>query len=61
MIDVLLCNASVQDGTGVQDFAVDQGKLVARGVKLDYPAVLKIDLQGRLLIPGFVESHVHQP
>jgi cytosine deaminase len=59
MIDVLLCNASVQDGTGVQDFAVDQGKLVARGVKLDYPAALKIDLQGRLLIPGFVESHVH--
>ena len=59
MIDLLICNASVQDEPGLFDFAVDQGLIVERGVSLDYPATRQFDLEGRLLIPGFVESHLH--
>jgi cytosine/creatinine deaminase len=58
MIDLLLRNATL---TGLDriDLAVDRGVLVDRGEGLDYTAAEKFDLDGRLLIPGFVESHVH--
>jgi cytosine/creatinine deaminase len=59
MIDLLLRNASIQDSQEHFDFAVDRGIVVERGVGLSYPASCTIDLGGRLLIPGFVESHVH--
>ena len=59
MIDFLLKNACVQDSQTLLDFAVDEGVLIDRGVGLDYPANHEIDLQGKLLIPGFVESHLH--
>jgi cytosine deaminase len=59
MIDLLLRNASVQDSPGQIDLAVDHGVIIDRGVELDYSAACTFDLKGRLLIPGFVESHVH--
>lgn len=59
MIDLLLRNASVQDSPGQIDLAVDHGVIIDRGVELDYPAACTFDLKGRLLVPGFVESHVH--
>jgi cytosine deaminase len=59
MLDLLLHNASIQDSREHLDFAVDHGILVERGVCLNYPAACEIDLNGRLLIPGFVESHLH--
>jgi len=59
MIDLLIKNASVQDTQGLFDFAVDHGILIERGVGLNYSAVKQIDLDGKLLIPGFVESHLH--
>ncbi|OGO34361.1 MAG: hypothetical protein A2W35_19655 [Chloroflexi bacterium RBG_16_57_11] len=59
MIDLILHNASVQDSQEHLDFAIDQGVLVESGAGLNYPAAHVLDLGGRLLIPGFVESHVH--
>ncbi len=59
MIDLLIRNAHVQDQPGRLDFAVDSGMIIERGTGLDYPAAREIDLDGRLLVPGFVESHVH--
>jgi cytosine/creatinine deaminase len=59
MIDLILHNASVQDSQGHLDIAIDHGLLVDRGIGLSYPASQQLDLGGRLLIPGFVESHVH--
>lgn len=58
MIDLLIKNATL---TGVDrlDIAVDQGNIINRGPALDYKAEQEFDLNGRLLIPGFVESHVH--
>ncbi len=59
MIDLLLRNARLQDGRGLIDLAVDKGVFIDRGVNLDYPARGEVDLQGRLLVPGFVEPHAH--
>ncbi len=59
MIDLLLRNAAVSDASGRLDVAVDGGQIIACGASLDYPARQEIDLRSALLIPGFVESHVH--
>jgi cytosine deaminase len=59
MIDLLLVNATLPDGTGGMDLAVDGGRILARGPGLDFPARRRLDVGGRLLIPGFVESHLH--
>jgi cytosine deaminase len=58
MIDYLLRNVTL-NGDNRLDFAVDSGEIIDRGPALDYPTGEVIDLSGRLLIPGFVESHVH--
>ena len=59
MIDLLLRNATLQDGSVDVDVAVDAGVIIDRGADLTYATRQAVDLQGRLLIPGFVESHVH--
>jgi cytosine deaminase len=59
MIDLILRNANLQDGTEHIDVAIDDGVLIDRGPELDYPARQELDLKGRLLIPGFIEPHVH--
>lgn len=59
MVDILLRNASIQDCQEQVDIAVERGMIVGRGRNLGLPADLEIDLKGRLLTPGFVDSHVH--
>jgi cytosine deaminase len=59
MVDLLIRNASIQDCGEQIDIAVDGGRIVSRGKDLSLPSNLEIDLKGRLLIPGFVDSHVH--
>jgi cytosine deaminase len=58
MIDLLLRDVTL-DGAGRMDIAVEGGIIVDRGPRLEYEARQEFDLKGRLLIPGFVESHVH--
>ena len=58
MIDLLLRNATLT-GSDRLDLAVHEGVIVDRGPGLEYTAVEVLDLDGRVLIPGFVESHVH--
>ncbi len=45
----------VEDGLLV----VDQGRVVSAGPYRDLPNVDTVDLRGRLLMPGFVDAHVH--
>lgn len=59
MIDLLLRDATLANGSRHIDVAVDAGVIIDRGANLAYAARQAVDLQGRLLIPGFVESHVH--
>lgn len=45
---------------GVADVLIDQGKIVAVGAKLQAPAgCATIEAQGLLVLPGFVDLHVH--
>ena len=59
MIGALIRNATIPGSLEYQDFAIDGGVILQRGPRLEYPARLEIDAGGRLLIPGFVESHLH--
>ena len=58
MLDLLLRNGHIA-GRGLVDLAVDGGRIVDQGSRLTVPARREIDLGGSLLMPGFVESHVH--
>jgi dihydroorotase len=45
---------------GVADVLIDAGRIVAVGPQLKSPAgATKIDAKGRLVLPGFVDLHVH--
>jgi len=59
MVDLLLRNAVVQDRDSMVDVAVDGGIILAVALGLEMGARQEIDLGGRLLVPGFVEPHVH--
>lgn len=59
MIDLVLRNAHIEGEATLLDLAVDNGVIVDRGPDLDHVARQEINLGGRLVIPGFVESHLH--
>ncbi len=59
MIDLILKNAHIEGEEQNLDLAIDRGVIIDRGPALDYTASQEFDLVGRLLIPGFVESHLH--
>src|SRR5574342_329219 len=45
---------------GLADVLIDEGRIVAVGPRLKVPAgATKIDATGRLVLPGFVDLHVH--
>jgi len=45
---------------GVADVLIDEGRVAAVGPRLKVPAgATKIDATGRLVLPGFVDLHVH--
>jgi cytosine/creatinine deaminase len=41
------------------DIAIDGGKIAAIAPHLDYAAQLELDLEGQVVSPPFVESHIH--
>lgn len=59
MIDLMLKNAHVDGEATLVDVAIDEGIIVDRGSGLEHVARQQLDLEGCLLIPGFVEAHVH--
>jgi adenine deaminase len=58
--DLLLCNTQLVNvylgGVERKDIAVADGFVVGFG---NYPAKKRIDLKGRFVAPGFIDSHVH--
>lgn len=59
MVNILLRNARIEGEPKLLDVAVGGGLIVDRGPSLDYACQQEFDLAGRLLIPGFVEGHLH--
>jgi N-acyl-D-aspartate/D-glutamate deacylase len=59
--EVVIKGGLVLDGTGadgrVEDVAVDDGKIVARGQNLDGETTL--DADGAVVSPGFIDVHTH--
>ncbi len=63
MIDLLLENARIVDGTGNPwyrgDLAVDGGKIVATGRLGAVEAQRVLDVEGNVVAPGFIDIHGH--
>ena len=59
MIDLLIKNGILSGGRKNVDLAIDHGLIVDRGPGLNDHAGQILDAQGCLIVPGFVESHVH--
>lgn len=61
--EVLFVNGRVIDGTGnpwtYADVGIRDGKIAAVGVLTEADADRVIDLEGRVLVPGFIDVHSH--
>ena len=62
MLDLLIRDAEIVDGTGAParhgDVGISDGRIVAVG-HVDEPAAKTVDAQGQVLAPGFVDLHTH--
>lgn len=58
-MDVLIKQARLNDGEALQDIAIENGKIVKIAPTIDEAANEVIEAEGRVLIPGLVESHIH--
>jgi cytosine/creatinine deaminase len=56
--ELVLRNARVEDGA-LQDIALEAGKIVAMADKLEDSGQVERNLEGRVVLPGFVEAHCH--
>ena len=59
MIDLILKNCKLQNRNGVFDIAIKDSVIDSIDQIIDVPSFQIIDLQGRLVVPGFVDPHVH--
>ena len=63
MLDTLIKNATILDGTGRKAYpgcvGILNGRLVLDGVGALTPAIRTIDAKGRYLAPGFIDAHSH--
>jgi len=59
MFDLLLREVNIEREPAPVDVAVNGGVIVDRRPDIDGSALQEIEGRGRLLIPGFVESHLH--
>lgn len=69
--EILLFNGIIASGdihqpliTGAQAIAIAHGHILAAGsndeiFNLAGPTTVKIDLEGRLVVPGFIDTHIH--
>ncbi len=58
-MDLILRNVRLRDGESLVDVAVANGKIAAIGENLQADGGEVIDGEGRVLIPGLVEGHIH--
>src|SRR5262245_10870385 len=63
MFDVLITGGRVIDGTGLPWFRADVGvrggRIEAVGPLADAEAALRLDAAGKVVAPGFIDTHVH--
>jgi hypothetical protein len=63
MLDILIRNGRIVDGTGLPafrgDLAIEGGRLRRVGGKLSGQARHEIDARGQVVAPGFIDPHTH--
>jgi cytosine deaminase len=42
-----------------QDLAIDRGRIRRIAPQISSPAQTTLDITGKLVVPGFIESHIH--
>jgi len=57
-MDLVLRNASLGDRAGTLDIGIAGGKVAALSSRLE-AAAPAIDVAGKLVVPGFIETHIH--
>lgn len=58
-MDILLKQVRVQDDQPLQDVGIKNGKIAAVAPSLDLAAAQVIEADGRVLVPGLIEGHLH--
>jgi len=58
-MDILLKNVILDESNETVDIGIENGKFIKIGSQLDFPAARVIEGNGRVVIPGLVESHIH--
>ena len=58
-MDILIKNARLTDEAPLTDIAINEGKIVTIATGITDEAKKVIDVDGRVVIPGLVESHIH--
>ena len=57
-MDTILKNARLLDGSGIVDLGIKGGRIAAIEPHLEAAGEV-VDLAGRLVSPGFIETHIH--
>ncbi|CAH2714911.1 Cytosine deaminase [Neobacillus rhizosphaerae] len=58
-MDILIKKAKLQEGQELKDIAIKDGKIVAIENNIESDAARVIEANGKVLIPGLIESHIH--
>lgn len=58
-MDLIIRQARLEDGAPLMDVAVKDGRFVRIAPRVDGAAATEIAANGRVLIPGLIESHLH--
>ncbi|MEW9096948.1 MAG: amidohydrolase family protein [Clostridiaceae bacterium] len=58
-MDIILRKVRIKDGEELQDVAIEGGKIAAIALHIEGNAKREIEGEGRVLIPGLVDAHIH--
>jgi cytosine deaminase len=58
-MDLIIRQARLQDNEELKDIAVQDGKIIEIADAIEGNAAKEIQAEGRVLIPGLIESHIH--
>lgn len=58
-MDLIIRNAKLREHKMSMDIAIQDGKFIKIKESIDETTVQEIDAQGNLVVPPFIESHVH--
>jgi cytosine deaminase len=59
MVDLIICGCRVEEWPQIVNVAIDAGRIVDIGPTTFLPAGQHIVPEGNVLLPGFVNPHVH--